>query len=252
MASLSFDYLSHKQLRRIVARVCERLIASELSLKDRLALVKFVVRDHVERWVQEHVDRQTEAAFKALFDRGKLVFYLECAECRFEIPRELTVRAGKPLSHDNGDLANKSLFNFVAEEQQNPYERAVALCLDRDENVLWWYRNLVGEDSFGIQGYRRHRLRPDFVAQGRIDSHPRHLVWVVESKGKHLKGNEDTEYKRDVARLFSEVGKQVSWQQLSDEFKDHQFCFHVLDEAREEGRDWKDELQTILSAAKAG
>ena len=142
------------------------------------------------------------------------------------------VRAGKPLTHDNGDLTNKSLFDFVAEDQMNSYERAVALCLDRDENVLYWYRNLVGEESFGIQGYRRNRVRPDFVAHGRTDSQPHHLVWVVESKGKHLKGSEDTEYKRDIARLFSEVGKQVSWQQLGEvEFKDHQFCFHILDAA---------------------
>ena len=49
-------------------------------------------------------------------------------------------------------------------------------------------------------------------------------------------------------RLFSEVGRQVSWQQLGDEFKDHQFCFHVLDEAQEEGRDWKDEMQALLSS----
>lgn len=246
VASLPFDFLSQKQLRRIVQRVCEKLIASELSLKDRLSLVKFVIRDHVERWVLEQVDRQTEEAFEKLFESGKLIFYLECSDCRFEIPRELLVRAGKPLSHENGDLTNRSLFDFVPEEQQNPYERAVALCLDRDENVLWWYRNLVGADSFSIQGYRRHRLRPDFVAQGKIGDKPHHLVWVVEAKGKHLKGNEETEYKRDVARLFSEVGKKVSWQQLGDEFKDHRFCFHILDEGQEAGRDWKDELRAIL------
>ena len=181
-----------------------------------------------------------------------LLPYLECADCRFEIPEKLKVRVGRPLAHDNGDLANKSLFDFVADDQQNSYERAVALCLDRDENVLWWYRNLVGEGSFGIQGYRRNRLRPDFVAQGSIDTRPNHLVWVVESKGKHLKGNEDTEYKRDVARLFSKVGRQVSWQQLGDEFKNHRFCFQVLDEAQEEGRDWKDQLRTILSSDGAG
>jgi type III restriction enzyme len=247
VASLSFDYLSHKQLRRIVSSVCNKLIASELALKDRLSLVKFIVRDHIERWVQENVDRQTEAAFKSLFDKGKLVFFLECAECRFEIPRQVIVRAGKQLRHDNDDNLERSLFDFIPEEQQNPYERAVALCLDRDENVLWWYRNLVGQESFGIQGYRRHQLRPDFVAHSATDRRPHHLVWVIESKGKHLKGNEDTEYKRDVARLFSEVGKQVSWQQLGDEFKDHQFCFHVLDQAQEDGRDWKDELQTMLA-----
>ncbi|HZL35113.1 MAG TPA: DEAD/DEAH box helicase family protein [Tepidisphaeraceae bacterium] len=245
-ASLPFDYFSHKQLRRIVRRVCEKLVASELILKDRLSLVKFVVRDHIQRWVQEKVDEQTQEAFKSLFDAGDMVFYLECAECRFEIPPERSIRAGKPLTHDNGDPTEKSLFDFVADEQHNSYERAVALCLDREENILWWYRNIVGVNSFAIQGYRRHRLNPDFVAQGKPDAGPRHLVWVVESKGKHLKGNEDTEYKRDVARLFGDVGRQVSWQQLGNDFKDHQFCFRVLDEAQEAGRDWKDELQKMI------
>ena len=113
--------------------------------------------------------------------------------------------------------------------------------------MLWWYRNLVGAESFGIQGYLRHRVHPDFLAQGKVESKPHHLVWVVESKGAHLKGNEDTQYKKDIARLFSKVGRQVSWQQLGDEFKDHRFCFHVLDQTQEQGRDWKDELETILS-----
>jgi type III restriction enzyme len=249
VASLPFDYLSHKQLRRIVASVCEKLIASELTLKDRLSLVKFVIRNHIKDWLEEQINLQTKTTFKNLFEEGKLVFYLECAECRFEIPRELTVRAGRPLMHDNGDLTTRSLFDFVPEEQQNEYERAVALCLDRDENVLWWYRNIVGEDSFDIQGYHRHRLHPDFVAHSKIDSRPHHLVWVVESKGQHLKGSKDTDYKRDIARLFSEVGKQVSWQQLGDQFKDHQFCFHILDQTQQDGRDWKDELRTILSSS---
>jgi hypothetical protein len=247
VASLSFDFLSHKQRRRIVARVCEKLIASELSLKDRLSLVKFVVRDHIERFVQDSVDAQTERAFKELFKRKKLEFYLECAQCRFEIPSEVTLRAGPPLMHENGDLTEKSLFDFVSQEQQNPYERAVALCLDRDENVLWWYRNLVGESSFSIQGYRRNRMHPDFVAQSRLDFGAQHLVWVIESKGKHLEGNPNTEYKRDVAKHFTELGKRVTWQKLGQEFKDHTFCFHILDEAQDHGRDWKDELRDILS-----
>jgi type III restriction enzyme len=246
VASLAFDYLSHKQLRLVVDRVYAKLVAAELQLKDRLSLVKFVVRDHIDRFVQENVDRQTEAAFKELFEKKRLQFYLECEDCRFEIPGEVKVRASKLLMHDDGDLTKKSLFDFVAEEQQNAYEQAVALCLDRDENVLWWYRNLVGERSFAIQGYRRHRLHPDFVAQGKPEERAQHMVWVVESKGKHLQGNEDTTYKRDVAKIFSAVGKRVAWQQLGEEFKDHTFCFHVLDQTQEQGRDWKDGLHELL------
>ncbi|MDZ4841377.1 MAG: DEAD/DEAH box helicase family protein [Hyphomicrobium aestuarii] len=251
VASLPFDHLSHKQLRVIVAEVCERLRQTELTLRDRLSLVKFVVRDHIEQWIQEQVDKQTEAAFRKLHEKRRLVFYLQCAECRFEIPKQISVRSGPQLMHDNGDVSTRSLFDFVPAEDQNSYERAVALCLDRDESVLWWYRNLVGAESFSIQGYRRHRLHPDFVAHGNVDR-KKHTVWVIESKGSQLKGNDDTVYKRDIAKVFTDVGRKVSWQRLGEEFKDHQFCFHVLDQTQDAGRDWKDELQSILAKEAIG
>ncbi|MGN6725532.1 MAG: DEAD/DEAH box helicase [Tepidisphaeraceae bacterium] len=247
VASLPFDYLSHKQLRLIVGKVCHRLFESELGLANRLSLVKFVVRDRIENWLQEQIDLQTEKAFRTLHEEERLVFYLECAGCRFEIPQQICVPAGPQLMHDDGDLSAKSLFDFVPAESQNSYERAVALCLDRDENVLWWYRNLVGPDSFSIQGYKRHRLRPDFVAQSTLDRQ-QHAVWVIESKGKHLQGNADTTYKRDIAKVFTKLGQRVSWQELGSEFKDHRFCFHVLDEGQEAGREWKDELLAILAS----
>ncbi len=50
-------------------------------------------------------------------------------------------------------------------------------------------------------------------------------------------------------KAMERVRRQVSWQQLGDEFKDHPFCFHVLDQAQEKGRDWEDKLQNILSSA---
>jgi len=120
--------------------------------------------------------------------------------------------------------------------------------LDKDENVLWWYRNLVGDDQFSIQGYRRHRIRPDFVVQDRGADKPSHRVLVIESKGKHLAGNEDTTYKEQVASIFEDVGRQVTWQQLGEEFKDHMFRFQVLDETATAGRDWSNVLADLLAA----
>lgn len=77
-ASLPFTYLSYKQLHYVVRRVYERLIGAELDLRDRLALVKFVVRDKIQAFMQDEIDAQTEAAFAELFNEGRLQFYLEC------------------------------------------------------------------------------------------------------------------------------------------------------------------------------
>ncbi len=247
-ASLRFEYLSHKQLRSVVERACEQVCKRELDLRGKLALVKFVVRDHIERWLREQLDRQTEQAFVELFETRKLLFYLECAECRFEIPNSIQIKSKQPLTRDDGSNVMRSLFDYVEHESANQYERAVAICIDEHPEVLWWYRNLVGKDHFSIQGYRRDRIRPDFVVQTVPDRKPVHKVLVVESKGQHLQGNPDTTYKRNVANYFEQVGKKVSWQRLGRDFKDHVFRFQVLDQAQEHGRDWKDELRRLLDA----
>lgn len=106
---------------------------------------------------------------------------------------------------------------------------------------------LLCEENRRTQGYQRHRIRPDFVVEDRAEQKPCHRVIVLESKGKHLEGNPDTNYKRDVAGVYEQVGREVAWQQLGEDFKDHFFRLQILDEAQELGRDWSDELQEILS-----
>jgi len=152
-----------------------------------------------------------------------------------------------PLTHDDGQPMQCSLFDFVERESQNEYERAVALVLDKNADVLWWYRNLVGRENFTIQGYHRHRIFPDFVVQQTHEGKSHRRVLVIESKGKHLEGNPDTTYKRKVAGYFDQVGKKVTWQQLGADFKDHVFRFQILDEAQPFGRDWQDELRDVLA-----
>ncbi len=249
VSNLKFDYLSHKQLRSVVGRAFEQLLIQEALLKDRLATVKFVVRDKLESFIEDELNRQTKAEFDRLFADGRIQFYLQCEHCRFEIPPSIKLDyRGKftPLLHDDGKQVQKSLFDQVESEAHNQYEQAVALVLDRDEQVLWWYRNRVGPENFMIQGPHRNKIYPDFVVQGECEGRTFHRVWVVESKGQHLEGNPDTAYKRDVASYFDKAGKQVTWQQLGEDFKDHVFRFQVLDEAMNFGRDWKDELHDML------
>lgn len=252
VASLPFDYLSFKRLGTIVKRVGEQLYEAELQLRDQMVLVKFVVRDHIQTFVIEQLNIQTKNAFEGLYNAGQLEFYLQCERCRFEIPPEIEVKATRRLLRDDNDEPKRSLFDYVDESKFNEYEKAVALCLDDDANVLWWYRNLVGAGNFAVQGYRREKVYPDFVVQDQGEEKPSHRVLVIESKGEHLRGGDDettdTGYKRNLAEYFTRVGRQVTWQQLGEDFKDHIFRFQILDERSESGRDWKDELTDLLAA----
>jgi type III restriction enzyme len=128
------------------------------------------------------------------------------------------------------------------------WKRRVAPRLAHDADVLLWYRNKVGRNSFAIQGFLRHRIHPDFVVQQEHEGKTVHRVLVIETKGPQLKGSENTEYKRKVADYFTKAGKKVTWQQLGEGFKDHLFRFQILDEAQQHGVDWQDKLRTVLAA----
>jgi type III restriction enzyme len=246
VSTLDFYWFSAKQLHYVVEMVCERL----LSIKDKIALVKFLLREKIEGFIQRHTDDMTKAVFENLYSNKRLCFYLECVEGRFEIPSEVEIRlknARKLRNPDTDEPVQKNLFDFVANDL-NEYEKRVALYIDQHPQVLWWYRNLVGEGNFAIQGHRRSPIYPDFVVQkGNAEgNHVEAKVLVVESKGAHLKGNEDTTYKRYLGKIFQELGQQVSWQELGEGFESQKFRFQVLDEGEYADRDWHADLKVFL------
>jgi type III restriction enzyme len=251
-ANLDFEHYSLQQMLYVVDQVVAQLVRTHRDLAGRIGLVKFIVREKVAGFVDRETDRQTEASFKRLFDTKKLCFYLLCEECRFQIPQSIEIRPTTPLCHANGNQVSRSLFDYMDNNDLNEYERSVALFLDHDPQVLWWYRNLVGSDNFAIQGFRRKRIYPDFVVQEGKATKPVARVLVLDSKGKHLKGNEDTNYKRQVAGYFEKAGKKVTWQQLGEGFESHQFRFQILDEGDYEDKDWRDELKRLLQLPLGG
>ena len=70
--------------------------------------------------------------------------------------------------------------------------------------MKWWHRIAVKQDYF-LQGWRRDRIYPDFLAclQRRADS-PQRLI-IFETKGQHLSGNSDTQYKEKVLEMLEKA-----------------------------------------------
>jgi type III restriction enzyme len=64
--------------------------------------------------------------------------------------------------------------------------------------VRWWHRNGTGKNSYGLRGWRRGNVYPDFLLTAVKDEASRERVVVLETKGEHLDGNADTTYKRDL------------------------------------------------------
>jgi type III restriction enzyme len=103
------------------------------------------------------------------------------------------------LSNDGGALG-KSLFSPIYESELNKDEQDVAVYLDADSAISWWHRN-VARVQYGLQGWKRSRIYPDFIfAAGGVGTSRR--ITVLETKGDHL-DNLDTEYKRALLSFLS-------------------------------------------------
>ena len=55
-------------------------------------------------------------------------------------------------------------------------------------------------------------------------------VYVAETKGKHLLGSDDTEYKKKVFSISNKEAKARSWNELGLQMKDEVLLFEVLPE----------------------
>jgi len=82
----------------------------------------------------------------------------------------------------------------------NSDERDVAVYLDGETALTWWHRN-VARTQYGIQGWRKAKIYPDFIFAVQRDGDAKRIT-VLETKGDQL-DNLDTAYKRETLAFLS-------------------------------------------------
>ena len=95
----------------------------------------------------------------------------------------------------------RSLFSPVYENEFNSDERDVAVYLDGEKALVWWHRN-VARAQYGLQGWRRAKIYPDFIFAVQQSGKTARIT-VLETKGDQL-DNLDTAYKREVLKVLSD------------------------------------------------
>ena len=79
-------------------------------------------------------------------------------------------------------------------------ELDVTLYLEKSNAIYWWHRVAARQDYY-LQGWRRQQVYPDFVACRKDDG----KLLILETKGIHLKGSEDTSYKKNLLAVLEEA-----------------------------------------------
>jgi type III restriction enzyme len=145
-----------------------------------------------------------ETAFKNNLKKGNLMLAVsDNADLGYRVPEkhEMTID-GKT------NTFNYYLFDDVEISAMNSLEKKVGELLDKQDKILWWFRNKVSNDWYSIQGWQKNKIRPDFVAAKKNDSGKLELVYVLESKGQQLLGNDDSNYKKAVMEVMTEQSQQ--------------------------------------------
>ncbi|MEK9137450.1 MAG: restriction endonuclease subunit R, partial [Bacteroidota bacterium] len=116
----------------------------------------------------------------------------------------------------------------------NSLETKVAGILDQQERLVWWFRNKVSRGWYSIQGWRQNKIHPDFVAAKKKENGALELVYVLKSKGEHLLGNADTEYKNKVMQEMSKTKAQTYQMELAFGKVNERVAFYVVEQGKED------------------
>lgn len=151
------------------------------------------IANFIESKLVEHKGSQEKNLFADLIKADKLALVVtDDDELGFEMPDSDNIANNIPSTY------RLSLYEDVDYGLMNSLEQNVAQILDGNKNVIWWARNKAQKGWYAIQGWQKDKIRPDFVAAIKNDKGDLEFVYVMESKGEHLLGNDDTQYKTDV------------------------------------------------------
>ena len=176
----------------------ERLYANRLDL---LKTMKIDLRTQVNQAAEDLFRRKLEngdISLRLVASRNPRLNWALAETLEIEVSDEDRVL----LRKDGGPL-EKSLFEKVYHRDFNNLEKKTAWYLDSRQCVYWWHRLAVNQHEYSLQGWQRYKVYPDLLACIHGIEEGKYRFSVLETKGEHLKGNLDTEYKRKLFELLT-------------------------------------------------
>jgi type III restriction enzyme len=223
------EVIENTFLSRQVANQLLAQLQAHLGVDTLAQHFGFLTAELVKLLNEERV-RQEEIAFTQKVEAGSLVLGVSDHEqTGYCLPQEDLISVDR-VPH----AYRYYLYDDVETTTMNPLERQVGEVLDRQETILWWFRNKVSRGWYAIQGWKRYKIRPDFVAAKKRADGSLELVYVLESKGEHLLGNADSAYKKKVLETMTATPKQVYQTSLEFGTLNENVGFYFVEQGSEE------------------
>lgn len=189
------------QAARVAQQFVQKLKAAgdtESEIYDRRSYLAFALRDHALTQLQQ----QAEKVFRCKLRNSQIRFDLEAGQPNFRMVESYEIPVSSDLSlltGNDGKQVQLSLFEPVYSQQfDSALEMSFARYLDEQKALKWWHRVAVRQrGDYYLRGWKPERIWPDFVAMGGETNGKPHVL-VFETKGEHLRGSLDTDYKKQV------------------------------------------------------
>jgi type III restriction enzyme len=233
------------ELAENVLKLLKKKEKDDVKLRHNL----YHLADSFRTWLRDEKDELARAVFFDLMEKEEIRFVFFTDSWR--PPGQMTVSSEEDpitIRHPEKGVAGvqQSLFDAeaIVVTDYNKEEKEVALWLDKYEQLFFWMRNYTSRGWYSLQGWRPHKLYPDFISTTRkpdgkygIDK-----VFVIESKGLHLAGNEKTNYIKQIFDLCNNA-KPKHFSELGFEMDSKPIKFEVL-----HLHDWQNKLATLFEA----
>ena len=240
--------------RHLLEIVPNPWIAYQLGEKVMLHLLKkygqdmvinnfvFIIEELRKNLAREK-DRLAREVFHDLLTKESLRFLVIGENVGYRFRENIVAKGGtKTLTRADAQPLQQSLFEFVPEEDFNETEKEVAWYLEDQDRLFFWYRNMARQD-YWIQGWRKAKIYPDFILTEKEGDRTDVVdkVYVLETKGLHLKGSEDTDYKKSVFDVCNRYATQRRIGELELSLQEWGIEYEVVYED-----EWKKKLNEML------
>ena len=217
---------------------------------ERVAANHVFVLNELRQQIAMERDRLSREVFRRLLESGKMRFLVVAEDLKFNrLPAKIEVPKAKRANREDGSPYQHNLFDVTTEDDLNQFENKVATYLDQQARLFFWYRNRARRDYY-VQGWKPRRIYADFIVTLRDDEPGAddgfHQVFVLETKGVHLKASADTEYKRSVFDICSEHARKANWAEFVPAMRNKVMRFKVVDED-----EWQARLNEMLFRGRA-
>ena len=215
--------------------------------QDRVRANYLFVLEELRKELSLQRDHLCQEAFRQLLASGEMRFIVVAKDLGFnKLPTKIDTAITRQANREDGKPYQASLFSEMDESELNGLEVKVATYLDKQARLFFWYRNRARRDYF-VQGWKPGRIYADFIMTLKPDdleaNDEYHQVFVVETKGLHLKSSEDTNYKRSVFDICNAHAKKADWAEFVPAMQRKAVRFEVVDE-----EEWERKLGDVLAA----